>query len=273
MNKTILILLSIVIASCGSPKKNINNDSEAFKLIWDFSNNNTYVYSLKATVSSEFKKSENSPLLKSAIVEKSTITVQAKPNQLADFSIKDLQLQYKWFKEDGTLNDSSSLTIPTKTIADITPNGNFGESDADMYFKLLMPLPASNIQRGESYKIPLKLPLEEDPSLYNEGFNTITFTKIRTIQGRKCAILKGLLDISTLKLTKDLEGHYTQKITGISTYYFDLEKRCFIGSDISMTENSSNDLSVKSSESSGFYTMSSNKVIKIRLDGIGDSLE
>lgn len=270
MNKATLIILSILFINCGSLKETINYDSEEPKLVWDFDNENKFVYSMISTVSSEFKNTKNSPLLKSTIVENGNVIVQAKSNKLADFSIANLTLNYRWFEEDGSLKDSSSFTMPTSTIKDIQPNGTFGESEIDMYFKLLMPLPSSNIRKGESYKVSFALPLEDYPESFNEGFNTITFAEVKKVQGRKCAILKGVLNIANLKLTKNLEGNYKQQITGITTHYFDIEKHCFIGVDIKMVENTLNELKFKNTELEGVYSMLSKKIIRIRLDGVAD---
>ncbi|WP_435263277.1 hypothetical protein [Tenacibaculum sp. nBUS_03] len=273
MNNSWLIVLIILFTNCRSFNKKIDVDNHGVNLIWDFSNEKKYVYSLATSISSEFKTSKDSPLLKSTIVQSGNVLVKVKSNQLADFSITDLKSEYKWFKKDGTLKDSSSVIIPTTTIKDIGQNGVFGESETDMYFKLLMPLPSSKIHKGETYKVPLKFSLDDYPKLFNKGFNTITFAKIKTIQGRKCAVLNGLFDISNLSNIKELEGHYSQKITGVATYYFDIGKHCFLGVDINILENSLNNLKIQKSKLPGAYYMLSRYVIKIRLNGITDLLE
>lgn len=258
-------MLFSLISSCGLVKNNSRQSSQQPKFAWDFSHENKYEYSQKTTISTAFRTAKDGPLLKSLIVENGNIVVQAKPNHLADFSRTNLKVNYKWFKEDGTLNDSTTLDIPTKTIQNIGEKGIFDESEIGLYFKLLMPLPESDVTKGETFKIPLRMPVEDNPTWFNEGVNTIRFTDVKMIQGNKCAVLKGLVDISNLNLKED----YNQTITGSATYYFDLGKQRFIGADITMVEESLNKLKTNKPE---FYVMSSNTVIKVRLAGITDPL-
>lgn len=264
-----------MLFSCCSNLKQVKTDgnSKKIKLIWDFSIEKNLIYSLTRTTTTEFNKSKNGPILKSIITGKGTINVQAKSNNLGDFSITNYKSNYKWFKEDGTLKDSISILIQTETEEDIKPNGSFGESENGNLFKLLMPLPSSNMQIGESYKVPMKILFNDDPIIFAEGFNTITFTEVKYIHDRKCAVFNGILDVSNLNISKDLEGDFRIKITGDTKYYFDIAERCYVSVDIHMVENKLMDVKSKAPKRPNFYSMESHDVFEIRLQRVVDSFK
>lgn len=276
MNKIIFLISIMLLVSCGGLKQvNTNDSSKSVKLIWDFSGDKNYAYSLTKTTTSKFNTSKNGPLLKSIITGSGNIDVHVKLRNLADFNLTNLKLNYKWFKEDGTLKDFDSVTVPTTSAKNIKPNGHFGESDPNLFFKLLMPLPSSSLQLGGYYKIPMKFFFEyDDPTLFVEGFNTITFTEVKLIQGRKYAILNGILDISNLNKPKELEGDFRLKITGYTTYYFDIMEGHYAGTDIHIVEHQLIDIQSTGTKAPEVYLkMESHDVFKIRLQGMADILK
>jgi hypothetical protein len=159
--------------------------------------------------------------------------------------------------------------MPTKVVKDMTANSNSSD-DSEMLFHILMPLPKTNIKKGEIEQIPLKMPFNPHGSvLFSRGFNTLKFVGFESVDGRNCAVLKGFIDISEIDQSDDLVGENVCSTVGSATYYFDLEKQFYVGADIQFTMEVVMDAQNSIPEEMETYMrMKNDNVYKIRLKEI-----
>ena len=121
--------------------------------------------------------------------------------------------------------DTISQSQPNKVIQDLKSDGTFMVTfNTNDFIRLLFPLPNKNLSKGHSYDIPMILPYNINGSVINsKGFNSLQFTNYEVINGHKCAVLIGDINISELDLPKNFEGNYELSQIGKGTYYFDIE--------------------------------------------------
>jgi hypothetical protein len=273
MRNILFGILTLFIISCGSndaKKENKNNNSENAEFIWDFSKKKKFIYSYSQTVNGTNKMDKDRPADKSLMNGKGYLNVRVKENNLADLSLTDLEIDMIMFNENGTPKDTMSNKTPATVIQDMKPNGSFTDPNSNVMFDLLFPLPASDLKVGESDKISMQIPFNANGSrLFSKGFNELTFKGYETIEGRKCAVLKGKIDISELEIPEELKGEYKSSTTGLATYYFDLKNHYYVGADIQMLMEVMMDSETEDENDFGmFMEMTSDNVFKIRLEKI-----
>ena len=273
MRNILFGILTLFIISCGSndaKKENKNNNSENAEFIWDFSKKKKFIYSYSQTVNGTNKMDKDRPADKSLMNGKGYLNVRVKENNLAALSLTDLEIDMIMFNENGTPKDTMSNKTPATVIQDMKPNGSFTDPNSNVMFDLLFPLPASDLKVGESDKISMQIPFNANGSrLFSKGFNELTFKGYETIEGRKCAVLKGKIDISELEIPEELKGEYKSSTTGLATYYFDLKNHYYVGADIQMLMEVMMDSETEDENDFGmFMEMTSDNVFKIRLEKI-----
>ena len=247
---------------------NIKSNPEATNsnFIWDFSSKKKFIYSYSQTVVVEMKTDKNRPARKSFMTGKGNLNVLVKENNLADLSITDLELS-SVYNDDESPSDTMTDIQPAMVVQDMQPDGSFSTENVDILFKILFPLPSSDIKIGESNELAMQLPFNANGSiLMSKGGNKLVFEGYETLEGRKCAVLKGTLDISDLEVPEELKGEYISKTTGSATYYFDIRDHCYVGADIQMLMEAKMDSEDKDeSDFDMFMDMSSDNKFKIRL--------
>ena len=273
MRNILFGILTLFIICCGSndaKKENKNNNSENTEFIWNFSKKKKFIYSYSQTVNGTNKMDKDRPADKSLMNGKGYLNVRVKENNLADLSLTDLEIDMIMFNENGTPKDTMSNKTPATVIQDMKPNGSFTDPNSNVMFDLLFPLPASGLKVGESDKISMQIPFNANGSrLFSKGFNELTFKGYETIEGRKCAVLKGKIDISELEIPEELKGEYKSSTTGLATYYFDLKNHYYVGADIQMLMEVMMDSETEDKNDFGmFMEMTSDNVFKIRLKKI-----
>lgn len=188
------------------------------------------------------------------MTEKGNLNVQVKPNNLADLSLTYLKLSMIMFNKDGTSRDTMTSNTPPTVAQDMNPKGKFNEPNLNSLFDIVFPLPSQELKVGQSDKIPMKIPFNAMGAvLFSKGFNTLTFTGYETIEGRNCAILEGIIDVSKLEIPEEVDGKYKSATTGNAKYYFDIENRCYVGAEIRMIMDVMMDTKSESQDSSGIY--------------------
>ncbi|MCB0798604.1 MAG: hypothetical protein KDB85_13385 [Chitinophagales bacterium] len=272
MNKILLGLSILIFASCGNgnTKSNKAENSNESQFQWDFSKQRIFIYSFSQTVNGENKMDKDRPAAKTYITGVGHLNVRVKENNLADLSLTDIEMKMILFNEDGTPRDTMTQKAPTNVVQDMKPDGSFGDSNTDILFDMLFPLPNKNLEKGDSDKIPMQMPFNVNGSrLYSKGQNTLTFTGYEEIEGRNCAVLKGVIDISKLDIPEELKGEYECSTTGNATYYFDLENGFYVAADIQMLMDVMMDSETENEDDFGmFMKMKSDNVYKIRLEEI-----
>ena len=272
MNKILLGLSILIFASCGngSSKSNKTENPSESQFQWDFSKQRKFIYSFSQTVNGENKMDKDRPAEKTYMTGVGHLNVRVKENNLADLSLTDIEMKMIMFNEDGTPRDTMTQKAPTNVVQDMKPDGSFGDSNTDILFDMLFPLPNKNLKKGDSDEIPMQMPFNANGSrLYSKGQNTLTFTGYEEIEDRNCAVLIGVIDISNLDIPEELEGDYECSTTGNATYYFDLENGFYVGADIKMVMDVTMDTETGNEDDFGMYMkMKSDNVYKIRLEEI-----
>jgi len=272
MKKILLGLSILILASCGSEnsKSTKTENSNESQFQWDFSKQRKFIYSFSQTVNGENKMDKDRSAEKTHMTGIGHLNVRVKENNLADLSLTDIEMNMIMFNEDGTPRDTMTQKAPANVVQDMKPDGSFGDSNTDVLFDILFPLPDKDLEKGDSDEIPMQMPFNANGSrLYSKGQNTLTFTEFKEIEGRNCAVLKGVIDISKLVVPEELNGEYECSTTGNATYYFDLENGCYVGADIQMVMNIMMDSETEDEDDFGmFMKMKSDNVYKIRLEEI-----
>jgi hypothetical protein len=219
----------------GNSKK--SSKSKASQFIWDFSTPKTFVYSFEQSAKGENKSFRDKPAEKMSMSGIGKLLVKVKENNLADLSLAEIKMTMQIFNEDGSPGNVKSAVIPTKTVENMQPNGSLGASNYDVLFDILMPLPSKDLKKGQEYKVPIKMPFSPHGSAmyYASGFNTLKFVGFETIDNKKCAVLKGDIDVSKIENFTDLVGENKSSTTGKATYYFDINNHYYVGADIDLT--------------------------------------
>ncbi|WP_405377760.1 hypothetical protein [Nonlabens sp. Asnod3-A02] len=246
MKKILLVAILITLLSCG-------NEKESFQ--WNFDSNSKYIYSFSQITNSENKMKKDEKSNKSYISGNGKLIINGKSENLADLSFEDIKVKLK----NDFSNDTISDTQPNSIIQDLQSNGTFQmTSTANDFVRVLLPLPNRKLSIGDTCRVSLNIPFNINGSLISsKGFNTLIFSKYEEIDGHKCAVLNGEINVSQLDLPDNFEGKYELTEIGNGTYYFDIEKGYFIKSkvkfdlttladneDLYMSSNSSNEYEI-----------------------------
>jgi len=272
MKKILLGLSILILASCGSEnsKSTETEHSNDTQFQWDFSKKRKFIYSFSQTVNGENKMDKDRPADKTYMTGVGYLNVRVKENNLADLSLTDIEMKMVNYDQEGTPRDTMTQKVPANVVQDMKPDGSFGDSNTDILFDMLFPLPNKNLDEGDSDEIPMQMPFNANGSrLFAKGQNTLTFTGYKEIDGRNCVVLNGVIDISKLDVPEELKGEYECSTTGSATYYFDLENGYYVGADIKMVMDVLMDSETENEDDFGmFMKMKSDNVYKIRLEEI-----
>jgi len=198
------------------------------------------------------------------------LNITVKENNLADISLTDIEMKIIEFSQDETPKDTMTHNAPTTVVQDMKTNGSFEDSNTEVLFDFLFPLPNKNILDGKSDEISMKMPFNANGSiLFSKGQNKLTFLEFKEIEGRKCVVFKGDINISELEVPAELKGNYKYTTIGNATYYFDLENGYYVGADVKMVMDVLMDTETHKYDESGMYMeTTSESVYKIRLKKI-----
>jgi hypothetical protein len=225
MKKFSFLFLILTFWSC--------NPSKEDSLSWDFSEPKAYNYSFTQSVKSENKVSDTSKAIIQSAKAQGTLEVKSTSNALANLTLKNVGMKSISYDEAGNAIEGPSTPIPNKVVKGMKENGTYVNPLPDLLFKLVLALPTKELKEGESEKIPLEMPLNTgDVNLVSKGYHTLTFSGFENWNNRKCAVIKGKIDISDMDVPSEKEYLYSN--IGETTHYFDLENRVYIGSDIKM---------------------------------------
>lgn len=263
----------MILAGCGNEKgtNELKTPSPGnTHFVWDFNESKKFIYTFSQTTISENKMSKDEPNDKAYLSAEGNLNVRIKENQLADLSLTNIILKSVDTDFEGNPRDTTTQEAPSTVIQDMKPDGSFDDSNSDILFDILFPLPATDLKQGEKDKIPMQMPFNANGSrLFAKGFNTLTFDGNETIEGRKCAVLKGEIDISDLEVPEELKGEYKCSTSGKATYYFDINNHFYVGADIQLFMEVLIDSESDDEDDFGmFMEIKSDNVYKIRLEKI-----
>lgn len=260
---TILILTAI---GCNNSQTKSSENSET-KFQWDFSQPKKLVYSFSQETVNKDKSTKDSEFDESYMEAKGDLNLNIKNDGTADLSLTGVKLKSVTTDFDGSPRDTTTRDMPPNVIQGMKTDGSFGDSNTDIMFKILFPLPKTNLDKAESDKIPMQMPFNANGSrLFAKGFNTLTFEGIETLEGRECAVLKGDIDISKMDVPEELSGEYDLSTTGTATYYFDLDNQIYVGADIKLVMKAMMDTETDKDDDFGMYmNMINDNTFKIRL--------
>lgn len=262
----------LVLFSCGTTKRQPKEiqTPEAKLLSWDFSKERSYIYSYSQSVDGFNKMGKNDKGKISLITGVGKLTVDVKENNLADLSFIDMEMTMIMFDEDLNPSDTILHNAPINIVQDLKPDGSFADENTNILFKIIFPLPSQKLELNKSEEIPLKIPFNAMGNvLYSTGGNTLTFIRYEEMQGRNCAVFKGVIDVSDLDVPSKLEGEYKCNTTGLATYYFDAEHGYYVGVDVQMMMAVLMETTPDDEEVSGIsMAIKNNNIIKIRLEKI-----
>lgn len=237
------------------------NEKESFQ--WNFDSNSKYIYSFSQITNSENKMNKDEKSNKSFISGNGKLIINGKSKNLADLSFEEIKVKLK----NDFSNDTISDTQPNSIIQDLQSNGTFQmTSTSNDFVRLLLPLPNKKLSIGDTCKVPLKVPFNINGSLISsKGFNILTFSNYEEIDGHKCAVLNGEINVSKLDLPDNFEGNYKLTEIGKGKYYFDIEKGNYIKSKVKFeltTLADNEDLHISSNSSNEYEINFLNKIDK-----------
>lgn len=216
MKKIIIVFCIITQFSCSK--------KEEFQ--FDFNTEKEYVYSITQTTHIVKTDRENKSS-ESYVSGKGMLIIESKANNLADLRFEDFTSKTK----NSSTNDTLFKIEDNQVIKNLKSDGTFlSEKKQNSLGSLKMiPLPTKKLSVGESDDIPHTLPLRiNDTTINSIGTLELIFSGYETFKGKTCAVLKGTINISELELPKNSNGNYKLSEFGNGTYYFDLEKKCFV---------------------------------------------
>lgn len=157
MKKIILGLSILILASCdnGNTKLAETENPTQSQFQWDFSKQRKFIYSFSQTVNSENKMEKDRLADKTLVTAVGHLNIRVKENNLADLSLTDIEMKITELNEDGTLQDTMTKKMPTSVVQDMKPDGSFGDSNKDILFDILFPLPKKTLEKGDSDKTPM----------------------------------------------------------------------------------------------------------------------
>lgn len=273
MKKLFLGLSVLILASCVNENSQSSEDSnlEQSQFQWDFSKKRKFIYSFSQTTSAENKMDKDRPASKTYFTGIGHLNIRVKENNLADLSLTDIDMNYVSFNDDGTPRDTmTQKNTPATVVQDMKPDGSFKAENTNILFDMILPLPTRKLNKGESEEIPLQVPFNFNGAYLNsKGHNTLTFVGFENIDGRNCAVFKGVIDISKLDIPEEIEGEYKSSTTGHGTYYFDLKNGVYVGANVEINKVIMMDSESNGEDDLGMYADTrSTDIIKIRLEKI-----
>lgn len=272
MKKILLGLSILVFAGCGNEKSNSIDSLTPEKFEWDFSKKKKYIYSFSQTVNAENKMRKSNPSNKTYMNGVGYLNVNVTDDNLADLSLTEMVMKIVSHDSKGAARDTMTQKLPSNVIQGMKPGGGFENPETDALFNMLFPIPNEELKIGDSNEVSMQTPFNVNGSrLFSKGQNTLTFDDYKEIEGRNCAVLKGVINISELNVPEELTGEYKCATKGNATYYFDLKGKHYVGSDIEIVMDILMDSATENDEGFGTYMQTKSKnVFKIRLEKIED---
>jgi len=174
------------------------------------------------------------------------------------------------FDDSGNPIDTVRNQFPANVVQNMKPDGSFEIPTPDILFNILFPIPSIDLKIGETDTIAMQIPFNVDDSqLWSKGYNLLKLEGYELINERNCAVLSGIIDISSLEIPEELTGKHICSTTGNAKYYFDTENHCFVNVEVEIQMYTMSDTRTGGVLDFGtFSEMKIDNVFKINLERI-----
>lgn len=198
---------------------------------WNFSYKKTYIYSWEQE--NEQETDMGAGKQKYSASGNGILQIKSHGDNTADIILKDIKLKMVFDETAGGKSEPVEQTPTPVVIQGVKDDGtgSIGSSEQEAFLKLLFPLPNKSLKAGESVDMPAQMPFNS--SMQVKGKSHITLVRYVNIGSRTCAQLEADIDISELKVPKELKGEYSCSVRAKSVFYFDVLNRCFVNGTIS----------------------------------------
>ena len=255
----LLLTVSLYTVSCAAKKNTVDTESPleeevdevAYKKVdppseapvfrWDFSKPNVvhqYAYEQvgrsKADMLSSFVSKPGG--MEQEMSAKGLLLIKSQGDSTAILVLKNLKMSMGM-----DINESESKTMeqqmPPIVVQGMKEDGScpFGNSDQELFLKMLFPLPEKALKVGESVDMPAQMLFNAMGSVLQvTGRSRITLTRYVEIDDSICAELNVDTDISKLDVPTEMIGEYKASAKGTSVFYFDISNRAFVSGTTDM---------------------------------------
>ena len=268
MRFLVLTVILSVICSCQNNATEADHKPKS-NFSWDFSENRTFLYSFSQNVKTDKKLEQDQDIIRNIINTSGDLTIKVAANQ-ASVSLSDSKMEIIEQWPDGSPKDTIRQEFQATIVEAMQADGSYEAKDVDLMFRLLLLLPQKILNVGDKDIVAISTPFTvNDVKLFVEGTSILSFKKYDTFLDRKCAVLKGKIDISILEIPHNFIGKYRSLNQGNATYYFDLDNGYLLGADIDMQMSSFVDHKLKDMEDYDLYLdLKSQKSIELRLKNV-----
>lgn len=263
---TIIITVTILICGCGSTEEplllNIEQypyaeaPSEAPILRWDFSGYDQYRYLIEIDASSvtHIDAGDLSDDSTQTSTAEGDMIIKSQGDHTARIVLENIEVATDFSPDDGNDSDILKVTGQTMVLQGLKEDGTMGSCNTseEALVKLILPLPSTPLELGESVDVPVQVPFNAMGSpLPVKGTTTITLKEYVSVNGQLCARLISDIDISEIDIPEEIEGDYECTLTGVSDYLFAVDSKKFILGEVAIVINMKGDFATPDADSGG----------------------
>jgi hypothetical protein len=213
-------------------------------LRWDFSSTGEYRYHYEQKQINHWNLDDSSDDSRGGDIQilegAGALIIRSQGDHSARLIVRDLEM--RMYMESGNASEDGSehavtQTIPPMVIQGMQEDGSLEVCDPsqEALIKTLLPLPPSEVGTGESAVLPARIPMDVMGSrLWVEGNITVMLVGYVDIDGRTCAHLRSIVNISDLVVPEEIEGDYQCSVRGRSESFFSLETRSYVSCEAVM---------------------------------------
>ena len=260
-------LLILSVWACQFQEK---QEGENFTM--DFSHPKKLIYTFSQTADNVFKVEAMEHVDSSFAILEGVLNVRVKENALADLSITEAVIKTVSFDATGIPEDTSRHEQAPIAVTDMDAYGTFPQKGGELPFNILFGLPKGRLTPGDTEKLPLQIPFNANgSSLLVKGSNTLTFSGYDTLDHRRCAVFRGVIDIADLEIPEEISVDYKCVNTGTASYYFAVKEQYFVQVDLRLGVEMWARKEIEQETAPSFFQkmeMNTNSVYKIRLKEI-----
>ena len=211
-------------------------------LRWDFGRKEVYAYdysqkSIMTSIMSERPGGgdRNEPGMVTEV--KGKMSLKSEGDRTARLVMEDLMMSMQFETSEREEPKTMDSEAPPMVIQGVQEDGTMklGSSSQEMLLKMLFPIPSSPLRVGESVSSPRAVPFNAMGSLLEvTGSSVTTLTGYVGLDGKTCARLETVIDISNLNVPEELEGTYKCQVKGKSVFFFDIEGKRFLSGRVAL---------------------------------------
>lgn len=237
-----LVITFYLFYSCSeSSNKSLNKAKEdplkGYMFLWNFSGikETKYNYELIKETTETYEKGTAPYSIKESTI--GDLIVSSNGNRNATVYVSNVENTFYSLTDENEWSPAAPRSISQLKIGDLKQYSRFEHEGLDVFWDAFLPLPLEEIKKGEQYKLKMKIPVNIEQFKYVRGTNTLTFSEYKTINNKKCVVLKGEIDVSDADKL-DFQGVYKNSLKGHGTYIFDPEDHVFVNAEVEITSES-----------------------------------